>query len=355
MNKKLKNAIVVAIPIVIILLIVIVSNFKQALKAIPKNPADTAGNTAGNLYNGGTFCESAGKVYFSNPYDGGSIYSMNPDQTNIKKVIGASAQYLNAAGNYLYYYSEDSAGQSGLGYIRDGRGIYRVDKAGKRNIMLANLTSDGLLLLGNTLYYTHFDVQKEKTTVSPKVTFNGMSTEGRDDTVRVNDHVKPGCTAGTSIYYAGMTGDHYLYSLDGVSGSVTKIADINMYEPTINGSTLYFLDMDDNMSLKSMPLYGGAVTTLSSERIETFNLYGEYIYYQTIDESGANDYAFKRIRTDGAGEEILRSGVVKDIQLTSTYVYFRDFNSDVPIYQIPTYGSGDVQIFQGASDAVVTP
>lgn len=104
-----------------------------------------------------------------------------------------------------------------------------------------------------------------------------------------------------------------------------------------------------------MPLYGGAVTTLSSERIETFNLYGEYIYYQTIDESGANDYTFKRIRTDGAGEEILRSGVVKDIQITSTYVYFRDFNSNVPIYQIPTNGGGSVQIFQGASDAVVTP
>ena len=105
MNKKIKNALVVAIPLIIILLIVIVSRFAQALKAIPKNPADTVGNTAGNLYNGGTFCEAAGKVYFSNPYDGGSIYSMNPDQSNIKKVIGASASFINAAGDYIYYYS----------------------------------------------------------------------------------------------------------------------------------------------------------------------------------------------------------------------------------------------------------
>ena len=352
MNKKLKNAIVIAIPVVIILFIVLSSYFGRALKAIPKNPADTAGNSSGNLYNGGTFCESEGRIYFSNPYDGGSIYSMGPGQSDIRKVIGANASFINAGGNYLYYYSEDSAGQSGLGYIRDGRGIYRVDKAGKKNILLSNITSDGLMLLGNTLYYTHFEVTEEKDGPAPRVTLNGMSTEGKDDMVKVSDHIKPGGYAGTSVYYAAMTGNHFLFSLDGQNGSITQISDINMYEPTIDGSTLYFLDMDDNMSLKSIPLYGGAVTTLSTERIETFNLYDGYIYYQTIDESGANDYAFKRIRTDGAGEEILRSGVVRDIQITSEYVYFRDFNSDVPIYQIPTNGGTDIEIFQGASDAV---
>ena len=33
------------------------------------------GNTAGNLYNGGLFCEYNGVIYFSNPNDNGRLYS----------------------------------------------------------------------------------------------------------------------------------------------------------------------------------------------------------------------------------------------------------------------------------------
>ena len=50
---------------------------------IPMNDAGTTGNTAGNLNNGGLFCESDGKVYFANAYDGGALYCMNPNETEI--------------------------------------------------------------------------------------------------------------------------------------------------------------------------------------------------------------------------------------------------------------------------------
>ena len=36
---------------------------------VPMNDENTTGNTAGNLNNGGLFCESDGKVYFANAYD----------------------------------------------------------------------------------------------------------------------------------------------------------------------------------------------------------------------------------------------------------------------------------------------
>lgn len=35
------------------------------------------GNTPGNLYNEGMFCEKDGIVFFSNPSDGYKLYSMN--------------------------------------------------------------------------------------------------------------------------------------------------------------------------------------------------------------------------------------------------------------------------------------
>mgnify|MGYP000803329575 FL=1 len=38
------------------------------------NDPNLAGNTAGNINNGGLFCEYNGYIYFSNPYDDGALY-----------------------------------------------------------------------------------------------------------------------------------------------------------------------------------------------------------------------------------------------------------------------------------------
>lgn len=51
---------------------------------VPANDISVTGNTAGNLNNGGLFAESEGRVYFSNAYDGGCLYSMNSDETDLK-------------------------------------------------------------------------------------------------------------------------------------------------------------------------------------------------------------------------------------------------------------------------------
>ena len=354
MNEKLKKALIFIIPLAIILLISIAGIIGNLVARIPENDPGLVGNSAGNLYNGGSFCEQDGIVYFANPYDSGSIYAMNPDQSNIRKVITANASCLNAAGGYLYYFSASSAGQSGLGYVRDGRGIYRVDTAGKKNILLMQGTTDSLLLLGNHLYYTAFreDSAKPENAI---VTLNRISIEGEDDTTLVSDHPKLGPAAEGSIYYAAMTGSHHLNALDSVSLGTREVSSLNMYEPVLQDGRFYFLDMDDDLKLKSWSIYDNSVFTISEERIDSFNLYDDTIYYQTIDESGGDAYAFKRIRIDGSGEELLREGVVRDIQITSAYVYFRDFKADLPIYQLPTYGSGSIQVFQAAADAVPAP
>ena len=73
------------------------------------------GNTAGNVNNGGYFCEYDGVVYFSNPYDGGSLYSMSPDETNLKKLISAKVSNINAGGRYLFYYQAERSEERRVG------------------------------------------------------------------------------------------------------------------------------------------------------------------------------------------------------------------------------------------------
>ena len=352
MGRVGKRILAAGIAAGLIILVAVLHFAGERAAAIPENAPGTTGSTAGNLYNGGSFCEADGVVYFSNPYDGGSIYAMNPDQSGIRKVITADASFINCANGYLYYFSASSAGQSGLGYVRDGRGIYRVDSAGKRNILLKQITTDTLLLFGNELLYTNFAEDEKKE--AAVVTLNSISTDGEKDVTLISEHPKLGCVVGYEVWYAGMSGEHHLHALDPGTMASREVSKLNMYEPDEEGGLVYFLDMDDDMHLKVWSSSDNSVRTISEERIETFNRYGDTIYYQTIDESGANDYAFKRIRTDGSNKEVLYDGVVRDIQVTSQYVYFRDYKADLPIYQISS-GSTSIGVFSGAAEAVSTP
>ena len=86
--------------LIIILLVLVVgglSVFAYFKNKVPENPAGTVGNTAGNLYNDGLFCENEGKVYFSNAYDANTLYVMNPDETEIQKISTIGAVSINAA------------------------------------------------------------------------------------------------------------------------------------------------------------------------------------------------------------------------------------------------------------------
>ena len=61
------------------------------------------GNTSGNLYNAGLFCESNGTIFFANPDDKYSLYSMDITGGNLKKLSKDTATYINADDNYVYY------------------------------------------------------------------------------------------------------------------------------------------------------------------------------------------------------------------------------------------------------------
>lgn len=98
-------------PVLVILIIILVLGLLMAPKYLLKErietyPDDTIGNTAGNLNNGGYFCEADGVVYFANFYDNGTLYRMTPDESGIRKLNNQTIRFLNAAGSHLYYFQE---------------------------------------------------------------------------------------------------------------------------------------------------------------------------------------------------------------------------------------------------------
>lgn len=347
MNEK-KNLITIIIIIVAFLGIAILGSFLMDLAGkIPDNDPALSGTTAGNQYHGGLFCEKDGIIYFSNLYDSGSLYSMQPGQSNLTKLAGGEIYYINAGGDYIYYYSQSSGGEAGLGYLLGSRGIYRCSRKGQNVTSIAKVTSDGLLLLGNFLYYTEF-AEGNGNSGNALVTLHTVTTNGENDTMIADGHPQLGTIYNGLLYYSSMESNYTLCSYDPSSQFLGVALEQSMYQPIIQNGIVYYMDVHDNYSLKAYALYDGSVQTIVSERVDSFNVLDNIIYYQNCDP---DNYALKRIHTDGTGEEIVRTGVFHNINMTSEYVYFTSFQNDLPIYQTPTFGAVEVTTFDAALEA----
>lgn len=335
--------------IILLIMMLLVGGAFFALKqssVIPDNPIDTVGNTPSNLYNGGLFCQdSEGKVFFSNVYDGGALYSMDLDESNIKKLNKYSSKWINAAGDYLYYYesSDGSAAIAGFG----GRmmGLYRQKKTSTKLKCLDKTPCGAVVVVGNYIYYQHYtNAGKEG------MTLYKMKTDKSEYGQVIKDFVDPSCAYEGNIYYAGTSGDHTLYRLNTPSDSVVDISQETVYNPVINssGTGVYYMNVMDDYKIYFLDLSNGDNSQITDERVDCFNVAGAYIYYQTND---SEEPALMRCTLDGQDSELVASGVYTNINSTSEYVYFRRFDTEDMMFKVPVNGAPVASEFTAAKDA----
>lgn len=330
--KKIRNIILIVIPILALLLFLLVS---WLLERTPKNPAGTVGNRAGNLMNNGLFCEQDGVVYFSNPYDYDSLYSMTPEETNFKKISTVGVSSINAGGNYLYYYQKHSGNGSGLGYIRNTVGMYRIKKNGKSALCLKRDPVGILTLIDNSIYYQHHINQTG-------IYLDRISIDKSSEETLFSQMLSPASVSGGKIYYHGVDTDHYLYAYDTATKTSTLLWDHNLWNPIVEGDSVYFMDLESNYELHRYNLYSGEHEVLTTDRIDTFNVYGDMIYYQV----SSNEPALMRMRVDGSEKEVVSYGIFNNLNITSQYVYFTEYNKPAPVYHQSTFGAVNVGVFQ---------
>ena len=287
---------------------------------IPSNPPGTVGNTAGNLNNGGLYCESEGVVYFSNAFDGGALYSMNSNETNLKRLNASTTQNILAGGNYLYYFQTGSSNRGSFGYLRSPATFNRCRKDGKkveslvRSIIVnGQLTGDYLILLDNN-------------ESSPCI--KKLKIDKSDESILFDYQINPSCAVGNTIYYNETTSDHYLYSVNTVSGAKTEIWEHNLWYPIVDGDYVYFLDIENGYKLCRHQMSADITETLTTDRVECYNLGNGYIYYQT----GGKDPKLMWMYLDGSGKTVVAQGVYTKINMTSMYVYVQPYNDKNTVY-----------------------
>lgn len=336
MKKKTQIIILIAFFLILILLLGILTFFSSY---IPSNPKGTIGNTAGNLNNSGLFCEHDGKVYFSNTFEGGSLFSMNADESKLERLNGLEVQNILAGGKYLYYFQTGASNaNSGFGQLD---GIKTFDRCTLKGTGITALTNDVVTtaqLVDNSLYLM--------TTSNSGLSFYKMNTAGEDITKLSNYLINPACAKDGNIYYNGTQSNHYLYSLNTATDVVGEVWRGNVWFPIVENDYVYYLDPENDYKLCRYSLSLDMVEILTKARVDCFNVGNGYIYYQT------NSLIPQLIcmHDDGSNVTVLAEGIYTDINMTSRYVYFRKFGDDSTLYH-SALGSDRYEIFEAAQKA----
>lgn len=343
MTSTRKNILIFSITGVIIILLFLLAFLSSR---VTMNDEYVSGNTAGNLNNGGYFCEADGRVYFANAYDNNALYSMNPDETDIQKLNNSSVSSINAAGKYLYFAmtsGSSKSGGDGLGYMMQTSGIYRSNLKGKSVVGLDRCHIVSMQLCGNYLYYEKYDNNAGTSLEKIKI-------DRTDKQTIANEIINPNCYVNGRIYYQGTAKDHYLHALDVSTDTDSVVWEGNIWNPIVQDGYVYYMDVSENYRLCRYSLSGNTVEVLTNDRIDMFNVYGNYIYYQV---SSTDAPALKRMYIDGSSQELVREGVFQNINITSSYVYFNGFNEPVPVYKTSTFGPVNVTTFEAAKQAAL--
>ena len=309
----------------LICLIIFLVIFADKRMNVPDNPAGTIGNTGGNLNNEGLFCQDGDTVYFSNPNDNFNLYSMDLYGGNQKKVLNMPAKYINVAGNYLYYNQVDTDTKLVYGFAAETHGIYRFKKGSRNETKGFDRTVAGqVIVVDNYVYYQHYDDNNG-------ITLYRCTTNGTDKAEVVKKIVNPCCVIDGNILYPDQDNKFYINMFDPVTLTDSLFLNERMYNPVYSDGYIYYIAIGDDYPLCRFNLSSRIVEKLTEDRVDTFNVIGDYIYYQ---KNSTTDPMLVRIRTNGEGYEIIATGNYTNINTTSYYTYFQNYLEPEKLYRV---------------------
>lgn len=307
------------------------------------NTSNISGNTAGNYYNTGLFCEYNGIVYFSNPYDDYTLYQMTPQGTQARQIGTDKVSFINVDDNYIYYVRDNqnkSPKEESFAFATsDSNSLCRIKHNGKQPITLDEKLSLYAALSGNYIYYIQYD--KKNASTLYKVKLDGTEQEKLSSSPLLLSPSDDG-----TLCYNGVKTEHNIWLWDSSTDTSSLLYEGNCWNPINDDSYVYFMDCDNDYHLTRVQKNNGEKTDISECRVDYYNIYGNYAYYQKNDAEN-EIYELCRKALDGSSEEeVISQGVYCDINITSNYVYFRSFGNQDAFFQTPTNGPINVTELQ---------
>lgn len=302
------------------------------------NDDSAIGNSSGNLYNKGYYCEYDGKVYFSNYKDNRSLYVMDSDCSNFKKLHDDRISSINAFGDYIFYTRENYLRNTNSSFILESSntGLYRINKNGKNLKKLSSSPTGIAALKGNYIYYQNFDKTKGFRLYRVKI-------DGKNDKHLSNEDIVPAAFSGNTMYYTGIDSEHNINSLNLDTLVPETIYETSAFNCILNQDYIFFISAKDNYGIVRIDIDGKNPSIIVEERCSTFNIStsGKYLYYQ-ID--GGDNNRICRLNLETMEMLTLKEGNYANINITSNYVFFTDIKTNED-YFLPSGDSNEVKLF----------
>lgn len=327
----MKKSIKIIIALLIVAATIAGGTFYYITSRFQYNNDDATGNTAGNLINGGLFCEYDGKIYFANPYDNNYLYVMNSDCTEARKLNEDSVAYINVCGNYIYYAKNNfSLSATGMVFNSQLFGLYRTDLNGEHTTALYDELSGPLSLYGNYIYYQHHDNQNA-------IQFYKAKIDGSENVFLSDSDYNPSSVSNGKIYFSDPENKHGICYYDINSDKKITFYETNSYKVTVDGNYIYYIDVSKGYDLVRLNMSTKTIEQLYSDdgKVVNYNLYGNKIFLQT--ENGDKTGLY-RINIDGTQPEYIAAGNLTNINCTSKYTFFQYFENQGTLYRVPTTG-----------------
>lgn len=318
-TKNNRRGILIALAVAVLLIAAIILYNYLESRVIMSN-SDRPGNTAGNLYNGGLFCENGGTIFFSNPNDEYTLYSMNSDLTGFKKLYNDYARYINADENYVYYTRKNNKKENGTQSIFTfySTGVYRIGRNGK-NISVINQEPTGsLLLYKNRLYYQIYNKNS--------LELHRAGIDKSNDKVLTKGDAAMVSAYNDKIYFSGHPDDQNIYTL-GSSGNRNLLLETNAYMPIAMENGIYYVNTSDSYKLYFTNYDGSEKECIIDSAMSWYNITedGRYIFYQYDHKKKSGLFMY-----DTASKKSVKvvEGNYKWISLAGGYCFFYEYQSD---------------------------
>jgi hypothetical protein len=278
------------------------------------------GNTSTNLLNGGLFAKSGDKIYFANPYDQNSLYSMNLELGKVKKVYDDYVSYINASGKYIFYTRRnDKKGNQGNAlFSLSTTGLYRIQTNGHSMGQLYRNPTQTATLFGNNIYYQHYDD-------TDGLLLYRVGIDGKEDTLLLKEGAAPNVVMDNTIYYTGTESDHNIHKISTQGDGASVICEGNFTGLSYANGYLYCLDMANDYTLCRLNLDGSDLTHLTQERVSTYNVStdGSTVYFQV---DNGDDNGLYALDIDSGSQSLLRSGNFNYYHVIDDYLFFEDYD-----------------------------
>lgn len=225
-------------------------------------PANTVGNTGGNLVNGGLATIQGEWIYYA---DSTKISRIKTNSTGKQTILTVSNAYsLNVVGDWIYFVNGS-----------DENTVYRIKTDGTGKKKLCGGYVNQIIATKDWVYYLELSYQK----------IHRMKPDGSSDTV-VAEHAVNSMFAlsGSDLYYADESElCHLVKTPANGSGPVTELTSNYVQFINISGQTVYYLDSANRPFRVGTD--GSGQSAIRTEYMCTMNVIGGQFYYSNSSDS----------------------------------------------------------------------